>query len=1233
MEIRIGKDGVAEDFLLSVRADERERSKLVAELMSAIEGRSENDSVNLKNLTFWLETGSSLEYMHSPVSKMLTEIIYSVEFQSLFSTPTLFDRVKVDSKGDLIGIIGPDEFNLKDYYDKTATFSETLDALVKAIEAIGGEASFNGRVGFEHWIRFHGHVLPENVAQVKKLLFFLKWKWPEADGLGNYWEAITGVDENSVVLTTQQYADIRALTAQLLPDGLGVLEALYRNGRPNPPMHIDEDSANEVLACVLNQPFSKKLAQQYIDALGWYGSGDGETVDDADLAQMLVTAILVDLDPLIGGHERRNHVGTYNLYAPAIAADQPMELVREGFENYLIKSGRVSQDLSPLAAHLLLGFMAPGFVVKFLPRDLTVGSINWLTFVQAVALIELNCKGASRFMTYEQVMMFSDMDAISLQFGQLQGIAAMDSIFDWALINEVISVEELEEFPAEAQQRALTSYEDFMEALTHTARTFSTPLPSRRKLALAALEKAAPGCYFLDHKVLRHETDKFSSSYKMSILDLHIEGELTGREWDWREAGSLYDTYPDLKWLEPNQPVFERAVIQYESNLRKAMNSNIKLAISKMPIEHRGVFETSEITFFTVRVSVSEKIFEKSNGLIGGNVGKPRWMEKQIKRDEATGRYAVVMCAPFGDSELLCYEMYYLKGTCRLNKELGSLISRSGLMNIQSRIDFKGDLKAYLPAAGFYKNPIDLDCYTKGTAPVAKPYVDTILDKLGVLAAPVNPGKTKASNFQCFINPHIHEIAEFLTRHHPIASITEIGIAATELTEREQMRDKSEKALAYIIDLAIPFKKCIEDIRSGDKDRLEEGLWGCGLDLVGIVSAFMGVPAKAVHIGTKVVPLSLKIARLARLAMQLTISVFNPVDGLPTAAYKGMRFALKGVQRLGTPGLKLIEGATFQMRRLTGKAHSVDLIQASRRADFHVGTWRPIEGGSHTLSVCAVRQSGGWYAFNQSGRAWGRRLADFAVTQVRALPKLRRSLPKGFARQIIQRSLPVANRKVDHALRALAMPYFNRETELTINLLIGGSGSTREKMEVVLQAAKLNFGVTVVENFLLKNDATGRSIIELSRDDYRKWKGADRPRTQAFFTVDTQNLVERFTSAKSRFGEVADDLIHEMFKTELTMPDAAWALTGASNQQTVDVAPLLNLAKGFLIKSLDSSSYFDNQRAASNADSYAVATALLSQLVTHEAQAKGNIHLMVEVMGKYEGRAIDIPVLINLNID
>ena len=321
------------------------------------------------------------------------------------------------------------------------------------------------------------------------------------------------------------------------------------------------------------------------------------------------------------------------------------------------------------------------------------------------------------------------------------------------------------------------------------------------------------------------------------------------------------------------------------------------------------------------------------------------------------------------------------------------------------------------------------------------------------------------------------------------------------------------------------------------------------------------------------------------------------------------------------------------MRRLTGKAHSVDLIQASRRADFHVGTWRPIEGGSHTLSVCAVRQNGGWYAINQSGRAWGKRLADFAVTQVRALPKLRRSLPKGFARQIIQRSLPVANRKVDHALRALAMPYFNRETELTINLLIGGSGSTREKMEVVLQAAKLNFGVTVVENFILKNDATGRSIIELSRDDYRKWKGADRPRTQAFFTVDTQNLVERFTSAKSRFGEVADDLIHEMFKTELTMPDAAWALTGASNQQTVDVAPLLNLAKGFLKKSLDSSSNFDKQRAASNADSYAVATALLSQLVTHEVQAKGNIHLMVEVMGKYEGRAIDIPVLINLNID
>lgn len=1233
MEVRFNKEGAATDFLSCAEADEKERRLIIQAYKQIIEGKDDQQSVMLTASAMPLTSGSSFDYVHTPVSQMLAEIATSELLADKFNYPVQYYRVACSSEGHLQAVGPNDSIDLTAILATDPVLSERLAAIAELVKEIGGEVNLGPVTTYDCWLRFHGLTVPETVEQAKKVLFFLEWEWPATDGLDNYWQQITGADQHSVVLTTEQYAHIRELTGRFFPDGEGVLQALYRNGPPNPPMHIDEDSANEVLTAVLNQPYSKALAKRYIDALGWYGSADDETLHDADLAQMLVTVILIDLDPLLGNHERRNHVGTYDLYAPDVAADQPMQLVREGLEDYLVKNGRVSQELSPVAAHLLLGFIAPGFVVKFLPRGLAVGSITWLSFVQAVALIEIYCKGASRFMTYEQVMMFSDMDAISQQFGQLQGIAAMDSIFDWALINEVINADELQEFPEDAQQRALSSYEDFTQGLTHTARTFSTPLPSRRKLALAALEKAAPGCYFLDNKVLRHETDKFSSSYQMSILDLHIEGELTGREWDWREAGSLYDTYPDLKWLEPNQPIFERAVRAYESNLREAMISNIKLAISKMPIAHRNIFATHEITFFTVRTSVSEKVYENSNGLIGGNVGKPKWMEKQIKRDEATGRYAVILCAPFGDGEFLCYEMFYLKGACRLNEQLGNLISRTGMMDIESRIDFKGDLKAYLPAFGAYNYPLDFDSYTNGTAPVSKPYIDTVLNKLGVLAAPADPGRDKTSAFQSFINPHINEIAEFLTRHHPIATVTEIGIAATELTEREQVQDKSEKALAYIIDLAIPFKKCIEDINSGEKDKLEEGLWGCGLDLVGVIAVFMGAPGKVMHISAKVVPLSLKIARFARLALQLTISLFNPIDGLPTAAYKGMRFALKGTQRLGTSGLRLVEGATFQMRRLTGKARSVDLIQASSRADFCVGTWRPIVGGSQTMSVCAVRQSRGWYAINQSGRAWGKRLADFAVTQMRALPKLRHSLPKGFARQIIQRSLPVANRKVDQALKALAMPYFNRETELTINLLLGGSGKTREKMEFVLQAAKLEFGVTVVENFILKNDATGRSIIELSRDDYRKWKGADRPMNQPFFTVDTQNLVERFNSAKSRFGEVADDLIHEMFKTELTMPDAAWALTGASNQQTVDVAPLLNLAKGFLIKSPDSSSYFDKRRAVSNADSYAVATALLSQLVTHEAQAKDNLYLMVEAIGKYEGRAIDTPVLINLNID
>jgi hypothetical protein len=157
----------------------------------------------------------------------------------------------------------------------------------------------------------------------------------------------------------------------------------------------------------------------------------------------------------------------------------------------------------------------------------------------AVALVEANYKGISRLMTYDEIMMFSQIDPVSEGLSQLQSMVCMGVIIDWGLINGVITQANLSISVEEAFSVSSEAYRSFVEQLATTTAIWATAPPTRLEAARQALNEAAPGCDFLEDRILRHNTDKFSTSYKMSMLDLHIEGELSSQEWDWREEGRL----------------------------------------------------------------------------------------------------------------------------------------------------------------------------------------------------------------------------------------------------------------------------------------------------------------------------------------------------------------------------------------------------------------------------------------------------------------------------------------------------------------------------------------------------------------------------------------------------------------------------------------------------------------------------------------------------------------------
>lgn len=1229
MKSRCGSNKISEliavDNVRSSAADEAERRVLIDQLKKFRSAMQENEVPNLSVNSEWvlrLWPESSLGRLQKPASEMLEEL------RNLIGS-TLYSRVT--SSGELHVYVSHEGWvDVTHNVKPNAEASLKLERIAAIAMELGGFVHLDNTVWISQWLSFHGFNIPDDRTKLDSLIGFLEWKWPEADNFVNYWEQITGVNDESIALTPLQCAEIRALTEKKFPAGESLLGSIFKRVKPYNTVTVDWNSANEVIAILVRHSTSQQLAREYVEALGWWGATESQKVDEDDLAQVLLTAIILQSDASIGISGKRNCIGPFDIYDPGSMADKPLYTLRENFEAYLAAKGQ-SHSIVPLISHLLLAHVAPALLVKNLPAELYVGSIGWVTFCQALNFVEVNRRGASRFMSYEQIMKFANMETVSPVLGQLQGIAAIDPIIDWALINEVITHENLKTSATAAAQSALDAYKVHVDTMVLGVKAFAAPPPNRKRLAMTALKQAVPNCDFIEEPLLRPEP---FSAMRVSMLDLHIEGLLTSATWDWNKEPNIFNAFPNLLLLPPIKPMFEAELSSYHKDIHKAIGSNIKLAIAGMPRADREIFASSKVTFFTVRPSVAELYYPSSSNynLVRVANQPPKNIEVQIKKDQAVGRFGVIMIASYGNNQTLCYEMFTLLGECRRNDELGKLIVYTQKMNMPGRVEYKGKLNdAFFPLPATHNVPTDFDSYIVGKKPVRNASGIMVIEKLGSVPAPTSTPKTARNSDQFFVSKHIENIARFVVENRPLGTLQDFRDVFTEYTDRERTANIYKEVLTYIIDLCVPFKKCIEDLASGNRNQIVDGIYACTMDAIGIFFTVLGAPAKILHIAAKTVSLTAKAGSLVRFGMSLTVSTFNPIDGLPTAGYQASKALFKSVMHLGVSGAKVVEAAVVQMGRLTGTAQ--DFHKLASAADLGRGKWRPLGSAAAALNVCAINKSSQWFAVNRLGKPWGKRLVNFDHQQKFSLPLLQKPIPDIFTSHIVERSLTAARLKIDNAIDVLRSPALKFETDLAIGLFLGSTPAARDGLSNLLGAIRLDFGGISASNLYLDVLKVDDSVIQVNPFDYAKWKnaGAQERKHLQYMTVNTINFNQRFSL--SGYGEIADDLIHEMTrvtpaKTSLVTAESA-TIDGKIG---LDVSPLLNLAKGCLPREVNGADGFHNSaQALANADSLALVVALLSLLKTNEALFSVTVGVMRAAIDASANQPITGEVVVNLN--
>ncbi len=1227
-----------------IQSDNNERMEVVYKLNQRRENLTPSQAITLEGATVSLESGSTLEDALQPGRELLKKMSEQSAFKKLMATLKFPEHslFEVTSEGEINARYSGKTLGFANAFKLAPDLKDDLHALVEMAQLTGGVISLADHVELAQWLKFHGYTIPRTAAEGSRLTAFMELKPPVSPPLGNFWEMIKAGGDNSVTLSAVQRSEFRKLITSYIKDQ-SLLEHLSNSifgGRSTP---FKRSEAEDVLEKLTSSPIAFDWANAFVRDLGWYGAQENQPQPDESLKQMVLTSLLLNLHPGVGEQEPRNHVAGFNLYAVE-HIEKSFADVQTEFERHLIENHRITEKNAALAAHLLLAEAAPEFLVRELPPTLSLGTPQWVEFCRIVAVQEIIEPGSTRSMTYAQLHQLSKFDGVCESRKTLDALAAVDPVIDWALLNKIVTPDDVEKSVTDSLEVALGAYARHAKTLAETAETLSRPLPTRKSVALDILTQVAKGCTYLEKDVLhqkknRPQQDIFATPFPVSPVELHMSNDLATGDWDLKDGESIYRAFPHMlpNLIAPDGEFYRQFNRDYVTHVQ-AMNMHVKQAFSSMPLPDRTRLLKGRVTMFAVRPSVAKlhsitslptnPIASTIDAILKVTGRKPTESHKEI--DEAKGRYGVVICSHF-EGRVTCYELFTLHGTCRENTRLAALIQEENLLSTTVRSSENN----YSAPAKVLQLPTNIECYTHGVTPGLVNVSSGVIEKIGELSAsPLAPEIN--GYYQSFYSTEFDSLVNFVLKHRPIATYDELVRECWGQTRMEALRVKREKDLDTFLNFVVPFKSCIEDLSSDDLDRQLQGAAACTLEAAMTVLLVVGAVAQIASLAAKSMSIATKASKIASTGFGLVSNLFNPLDGASDLLLHGAKL----LRKTWRSSVAALDNAIFDARKWSGVTPHRQLAATVDPDTIRLGTWRPAQTSQDTFQVWGIRRNDEWYALNRSGEPWGAKLKGFEFKLKLSTPHWHKVMPKSYARTVIKEGLPLASRRVDDAINVLNDPTLIQESNAVLDLLLANdSAATRSTYRDYLLAVKEDLSNIKPGNFILDSGKDSDAVAELHWGLYNDWKTGNKAKNtnHEFIRVYSNNFNEAYRRDHFNPGTTADTFVHEVFHGSPKTKDFAYAEHSGIFQrgsQQLDVSPLLNLANGKLSMGLPSfpNTNYNRGTAFKNADSFALTTSLLSQLKTNKQAYQQNIATMKAALKNADHGYISGQTLVKINI-
>ena len=337
--------------------DTIERLEFLSKLKRRAQDYSDSKEVSLEGASISLESGSSLEEALQPARVMLRNMVEKASFKKLLTRLQLSEHslIEVTANGQVKAHSAGSTLSFEDAFKLAPDLNDDLVVLVEMAQLTGGVVTLDDQVSMTQWLKFHRYLLPRTLIDAQNLIEFLEQRHPVSPPFGNYWGMIQTGENNPLTLSSAQCSQFRALIKEQT-NGQSLLELLSNSvlgGRSTP---FKQSRAEYYLNWIVSNPIALIWARSFVRHLDWYGAQDDQPLSDESLQQILLTALLLDLHPMVGEQEPRNQVAGFDLYS-AQHIEKSFASVQTEFERHLINNHRITEQNAALASHLLLSLI------------------------------------------------------------------------------------------------------------------------------------------------------------------------------------------------------------------------------------------------------------------------------------------------------------------------------------------------------------------------------------------------------------------------------------------------------------------------------------------------------------------------------------------------------------------------------------------------------------------------------------------------------------------------------------------------------------------------------------------------------------------------------------------------------------------------------------------------------------------------------------------------------------